>query len=67
MQTRQCIRCAEYRDRERNEELIGLLTAIGIVSKRLVARLAALEQRCAEKPRGGRCCYDTRQSAANRQ
>ena len=62
MQTRQCIRCAEYRDRERNEELIGVLTAISIVSKRLAGRLAVLEQ----KPRGGRC-FDTRQSAENQQ
>ena len=66
MQTRECSRFAEYRDRERNEELIGVLTAISIVSRRLAGRLAALEQRHAEKPRGGKC-YDTRQSAANRQ
>ena len=66
MQTRECFRFAEYRDRERNEELIGVLTAISIVSRRLAGRLIDLEQRCAEKPRGGKC-YDTRQSAANRQ
>ena len=56
MQIRQCIR-------ERNEELIGVLVAISIVSKRLAGRLATLEQ----KPKGGRCCYDTRQSTANQQ
>ena len=66
MQTRECFRFAEYRNRERNEELIGILTAISIVSRRLAGRLIALEQRCAEKSRGGNC-YDTRQSAANRQ
>ena len=66
MQTRECFRFAEYRDRDRNEELIGVLTAISIVSKRLAGRLTTLEQRCAEKPRGGKS-HDTRQSAANRQ
>ena len=66
MQTRECFRFAEYRDRERNEELIGVLAAISIVSRRLAGRLAAQEQRQAEKSRGGKC-YDTRQSAANRQ
>ena len=43
MQTRECFRFAEYRDRDRNEELIGVLTAISIVSKRLAGRLIALE------------------------
>ena len=68
MQTRDCSRFAEYRDRdrERNEELIGVLAAISVVSRRLAARLIALEQRRAEKSRGGKC-HDTRQSAANRQ
>ena len=66
MQTRQSVRFAKYRDRERNEEIIGILTAISIVSKRLAGRLTTLEQRCAEKPRGGKS-HDTRQSAANRQ
>ena len=65
MQTRECVRCAEYRNRERNEELIGVLTAISIVSKRLAGKLFALEQRYAEKPRGEKC-YDFRQSATNR-
>ena len=66
MQTRQCIRFADSRGRERNEELIGVLTAISIVSKRLAGRLAALEQRYAEKLRGGKS-HDTRQGTANRQ
>lgn len=65
MQTREFVRFAEYRNRERNEELIGVLTAISIVSKRLAGKLSALEQRYAEKPRGEKC-YDTRQSATNR-
>ncbi len=65
MQTRECARFAEYCDRERNEELIGVLTAISIVSKRLASRLSDLEQRHAEKPRGEKC-YDTRQSPTNR-
>jgi len=65
MQTRQCSRFVEYRDHEQNEELIGVLMAISIVSKRLAGRLAALEHRYGEKSRGGRC-YDTQQSAANR-
>ncbi|MBS3899917.1 MAG: hypothetical protein KGZ54_04375 [Dethiobacter sp.] len=65
MQTRECVRFAKYRDRERNEEIIGVLTAISIVSKRLAGKLIALEQRYAEKSRGEKC-YDTRQSQANR-
>ena len=39
MQTRECFRFAKYRDRERNEELIGVLAAISIVSRRLAGRL----------------------------
>ena len=66
MQTKQCVRFAEYRDRERNEELIGVLTAISIVSKRLAGRITALEQRYAENSRGGKV-NGTRQSAATRQ
>lgn len=65
MKTRECVRCAEYRDRERNEELIGVLLAISIVSKRLAGKLTALEHRYPEKSKGGKY-YDTRQSAATR-
>lgn len=65
MQPRECVRFAECRDRERNEELIGVLTAISIVSKRLAGRLTALEHQYAEKTRGGKC-NDTRQSTATR-
>ncbi len=53
-------------DRERNEDLIGVLTAISIVSKRLAGRLAAYERRMEAQPRGGKK-HVTRQSAANRQ
>ena len=49
----------------RNEELAGVLTAISIVSKRLAARLTALERKREANPRGGKCDV-TRQSAANR-
>ena len=66
MQTRPCVRFARYRDSERNEELVGVLTAISIVSKRLAGRISALEQRRAEKSRGGKV-YDTRQGTAVRQ
>lgn len=36
------------RDAEINEELVGVLTAISVVSKRLAKKLALLEQRSAE-------------------
>ena len=65
MQTRECFRFAEYRDRERNEELIGVLLAISIVSKRLAGKLIALEHLETEKARGGKT-NDTRQNAATR-
>ena len=65
MQTRQCSRFVECRDHEQNEELIGVLTAISIVSKRLAMKLIALEHLEAEKTRGGKL-YDTRQNAATR-
>ena len=65
MNTNPCVRCTRCHDRERNEELIGVLTAISIVSKRLAGRIAALEQRRAEVTRGGKP-YGTRQSAAAR-
>ncbi len=65
MNTNPCARCALCRERERNEELIGVLTAISIVSKRLAGRIAALEQRRAEEMKGGKI-YGTRQSAATR-
>ena len=66
MQARPSIRFARYRDSERNEELVGVLTAISIVSKRLAGRISALEQRRGEKTRGGKF-YGIKQSTATRQ
>ena len=65
MQTREGVRLVECCDRERNEELIGVLLAISIVSKRLAMKLIALEHLEAEKTRGGKT-HDTRQNAATR-
>ena len=65
MQTRESVRFMECRDRERNEELIGVLLAISIVSKRLAMKLIALEHLEAEKTRGGKK-HDTRKNAAAR-
>ena len=66
MQTRQCARFAQYKGSERNEELVGVLMAISIVSKRLAGRISALEQRRGEKTRGGKF-YGIKQSTATRQ
>ena len=66
MQTKDCLPLSRYRDREQNQELIGVLTAISVVSKRLAGRLAALDHRMARKPEGGKR-YVTRQGATNRQ
>ena len=65
MQTRQSARFAQYKGSERNEELVGVLTAISIVSKRLASRISALEQRHGEKQRGGKF-YGIRQGTAVR-
>ena len=65
MQTRESVRFMERREHERNEELIGVLLAISIVSKRLAGKLIALEHLESEKTRGGKI-YDTRQNAATR-
>ena len=65
MQTRESVRFMECCDRERNEELIGVLLAISIVSKRLAGKLIALEHLEAEKKKGGEA-NDTRQNAATR-
>ena len=65
MQPRESVRFMECRDRDRNEELIGVLLAISIVSKRLAGKLIALEHLEAEKKRGGKI-HDTRQNAATR-
>jgi hypothetical protein len=66
MQTQECVRYGNYRDRERNDELIGVLTAISIVSKRLARRLMALERNRTHTKEGGRA-YDTGQSKPVRQ
>lgn len=65
MQTSENVLFADRRDREQNEELIGVLNAIAIVSKRLAVRLEAHEHQREEKSRGGKF-YVTRQSAATR-
>ena len=65
MLTRESVRFMERREHERNEELIGVLLAISIVSKRLAGKLIALEHLEAEKTRGGKK-HDTRQNAAAR-
>ena len=65
MQTRENILFTGSRVREQNEELIGILNAIAIVSKRLAGRLTALEYR-REKSRGGKT-YVTGQSTTTRQ
>ena len=65
MLTREGGRFMECRDRERDKELIGVLLAISIVSKRLAGKLIALEHLETEKTRGGKT-HDTRQNAATR-
>ena len=65
MSARESVRFMECCDRERNEELIGVLLAISIVSKRLAGKLIALEHLEVEKTRGGKI-HDTRQNAAAR-
>ena len=54
MQTREKARFVNGGDRERNEELIGVLTEISIVSKRLAKRLMALEHSQIESAKGAR-------------
>jgi len=66
MQTRENSLFTVSEDHEQNEELIGILNAIAIVSKRLARRLAALKRRREEKSRGGKT-YVTEQSTATRQ
>ena len=55
----------ERREHERNEELIGVLLAISVVSKRLAMKLIALEHLEAKKTRGEKI-HDTRQNAETR-
>jgi hypothetical protein len=56
--------CVRERGYGGSAELIGVLSAISIVSRRLAGRIAALERK-QEKPRGGKT-YVARQSTANR-
>ena len=65
MQTREKARFVNGDGRERNEELIGVLTAISIVSKRLAKRLTAFERARTERTKGVRD-NDFRQSSAIR-
>jgi len=44
--------CVRERD-EGNAELVGILAAISVVSRRLARRLAALDRKQAEKTKGG--------------
>lgn len=66
MQTRKIDSFRASQDSKQNENLIDVLTAISIVSKRLAGRLTALEHQYAEKSRGGKL-HDTRQNAATRE
>jgi hypothetical protein len=63
--TQECVPRNGCSDCERNEELIGVLTAISVVSKRLAVRLTALDRKMTVKPRGGKG-YVTRPSTAIR-
>ena len=65
MLTRESVRFMERREHERNEELIGVLLAISVVSKRLAMKLIALEHLEAKKTRGEKI-HDTRQNAETR-
>ena len=44
----------EYRDREIDEELADVLTAISVVSKRLARKLTMLSRRDEQKAEGGK-------------
>lgn len=44
----------EHRDREIDEELADVLTAISVVSKRLARKLTTLSQQDKEKTEGGK-------------
>jgi hypothetical protein len=42
-----------YRDKELDEELAGILTAISVVSKRLAVKLRKLAQQAEQEAEGG--------------
>ena len=54
MKTCKTANLAESRNWEKRDEIIGILKAISIVSKRLAKYLALLEQRTAEQKEGTR-------------
>ena len=54
MQTQAKETSTEYRDREMNEELADVLTAISVVSKRLARKLTILSRQDKEKTEGGK-------------
>lgn len=62
-------RTAALQDAETAEELIGVLTAISVVSKRMAMKLAILEQRAArrggERPHARRTRSDSPATHAN--
>lgn len=54
MQTQAKETSTEYRDREMNEELADVLTAISVVSKRLAQKLTMLAEEEKQKTEGGK-------------
>ena len=54
MQTQAKETSTEYRDREMNEELADVLTAISVVSKRLAQKLTMLAEEKKRKTEGGK-------------
>ena len=54
MQTQAKQTDTETRDREMDEELADVLTAISVVSKRLARKLTTLSQQDKEKTKGGK-------------
>ena len=54
MQTQAKETSTEYRDREMNEELADVLTAISVVSKRLAQKLTMLAEEEKQKTEDGR-------------
>ena len=54
MQTQAKETSTEYRDREMNEELADVLTAISVVSKRLAQKLTMLAEEEKRKTEGGK-------------
>ena len=53
MQTQAKETSTEYRDREMNEELADVLTAISVVAKRLARKLTVLARQANQDQEGG--------------